>query len=189
MLSELPKLADKAFILGFFLPTLLFVLAGAGICYDQPWAKTLLAAASQKDGWDSLAFFVLAVWVLAVLLMMVNQIELQILEGYTWPLSKIAFLRKGERERFERESKPFQQLNNEWKAEGDNFPEDKKRKWEKLRQELLRNFLSILAITCRRASATPFAHSKSIQNKSMAPTAFRSGFIFRRSCRRIFKPR
>jgi len=140
MLSELPKLADKAFILGFFLPTLLFVLAGAGICYDQPWAKTLLAAASQKDGWDSLAFFVLAVWVLAVLLMMVNQIELQILEGYTWPLSKIAFLRKGERERFERESKPFQQLNNEWKAEGDNFPEDKKRKWEKLRQELVKKF-------------------------------------------------
>lgn len=140
MLSELPKLADKAFILGFFLPTLLFVLAVAGVFHDQTWAQTLLTAASQKDGWDSLVFFALAVWVLAVLLMMVNQIELQILEGYTWPLSKMEFLRRRERKRFERQSKPFQQLNNEWKTAGNGFPEDKKRRWENLRKDLVKKF-------------------------------------------------
>src|SRR5579863_1994780 len=100
MLSSLPKLADKAFIIGFFLPTLLFVLSVSALFYDQPWAATLAKMATQKEGWDQLAYFVLTVWVLSVFLMMFNLIELQILEGYRWPVSKISRLKNAEVARF-----------------------------------------------------------------------------------------
>lgn len=36
MLSELPKLADKAFVLGFFLPTVLFALGAAELFTINP---------------------------------------------------------------------------------------------------------------------------------------------------------
>src|SRR6185369_14460844 len=100
MLSTLPKLAEKAFILGFFLPTLLFVLALAGLYAESPWAKKLLDVASTKDGWDSLAYFAVAVWGLSVLLMMANHSQFQILEGYRWPISKISRFKRREQERF-----------------------------------------------------------------------------------------
>jgi hypothetical protein len=122
MLSTLPKLADKAFVLGFFLPTLLFVVAVAGIYCDQLWAKTLLGAALKEDGWESLAYFVLAVWVLAVLLMMINRVQFQILDGNRWPISKMAFLRQREQKRFDDKYASYQQLHAEWERQGATFP-------------------------------------------------------------------
>jgi hypothetical protein len=140
MLSTLPKLAEKAFILGFFLPTLLFVLAVAALYHDHPWAMKLLAAASQKDGWDSLAYFVVAVWALSVLLMMANHAQFQILEGYRGPFSKISLFQRRERRRFETKEIPFRVLNAEWKRLGDAFPQDDKKEWLRLRRELVREF-------------------------------------------------
>ena len=65
MLSSLPKLADKAFILGFFLLTLLFVIAFVALFYDQPWAEAWLGSAADAAKWDTFAYFVLSVWLLA----------------------------------------------------------------------------------------------------------------------------
>jgi hypothetical protein len=140
MLSSLPKLADKAFILGFFLPTLLFVLVIAALFYDQPWTKQLFEAASQKDGWDKFAYFVLVVWVFSILLMMINLIELQILEGYRWPVSKISRFKRAEVERFRPRHERFTALNNDWARLGDAFPADSKAEWEKLRKDLIKEF-------------------------------------------------
>lgn len=139
MLSTLPKLADKAFILGFFLPTFLFVLAITWLFYDQPWAAAWLAAASKKDGWDSLAYFVVAVWGVSVLLMMINDLQLKILEGYHWPVSKISFLRRREQARFQSKKNRADELTAQWAIQ-DDFPDDSKRELAKLLRELARDF-------------------------------------------------
>jgi len=140
MLGELPKLADKAFILGFFLPTFLFALALAGLFHDQPWGKTLLDAAGQTGGWDALLYFVLAVWGCAVLLMMVNHTELQILEGYRWPVSKISMFRRSEERRFARKQARADELARQWDEQGDAFPKEQLKELAGLQRELVQQF-------------------------------------------------
>jgi len=140
MLSTLPNLANKAFLLGFFLPTFLFVLALAGLFHDQPWAGAWLAAASQKDGWDALAYFVVAVWGFSVLLMMVNDLQLKTLEGYRWPVSKMSIFRRREEARFARKKTRSDELTEQWKTQDDAFPDDSKRELPDLLRELAREF-------------------------------------------------
>lgn len=96
----------------------------------------MLAAASEKDGWDSLVYFVLIVWALAVFLMMINHAQLQILEGYRGPLA--ALLGRCEQRRFEDKYAAYQQLVAAWNKQGDAFQS----KGEANRQlrELLRQF-------------------------------------------------
>ncbi|MEA2877964.1 MAG: hypothetical protein QOF14_3160 [Hyphomicrobiales bacterium] len=140
MLSSLPKLADKAFILGFFLPTLLFVICLIALFSDQEWTKTVLQAAFEKDAWDKLAYFVLAVWSLSVLLMMTNHLQFRLLEGYLKPISGIGWFRKREAARFKEKNERFGELNDEWKRLGNKFPEERKREWLKARADLVRAF-------------------------------------------------
>src|ERR1043165_736211 len=140
MLSSLPKLADKAFILGFFLPTLLFVVCLVALFSDQGWTRTLLQAAFEKDAWDKFAYFVLGVWSLSVLLMMTNHLQFRLLEGYLKPISSIGWLRKREAARFKAKNDDFTKLNDEWKRLGDKFPEERKLEWLKARADLVRAF-------------------------------------------------
>jgi hypothetical protein len=141
MLSALPNLANKAFLLGFFLPTFLFVIVLAQLYYYEPWATAWLAAASGKSGtWDSLAYFVVAVWGVSVLLMMINDLQFKMLEGYRFPLSKLPWLWRGERQRFQERNDSFQTLNDQWGAQGDAFPQASRREWERLRRDLVKDF-------------------------------------------------
>jgi hypothetical protein len=118
MISMLPKLADKAFILGFFLPTLLFVLVAAQLYYQQPWALAIMATAKEEKGWDSLAYFVLTVWVLSLLLMMVNHTLMQMLEGYYGPLAKIPCFKRGEERRLDDMHRRYTELKNQLAPQG-----------------------------------------------------------------------
>lgn len=140
MLSTLPNLANKAFILGFFLPTFLFVLAVAALYHDQSWAQTILGAASKDNSWDSLAYFVLAVWGVSALLMMVNDLQLKILEGYRWPVSKMSFLRQREEARFQHMKNTADELARQRKIQHGAFPAVKMREWAKLLRELAYQF-------------------------------------------------
>jgi hypothetical protein len=140
MLSSLPKLADKAFILGFFVPTLLFVTAVTALFPEQDWAKGFLSAATEKDGWDKFAYFILMVWVLSIFLMMFNLVELQILEGYRWPISKISHFKRMEESRCNVRNAPFAALDRAWQAAGDAFPADQRDEWGNLRYQLVREF-------------------------------------------------
>jgi hypothetical protein len=101
MLSTLPKLADKSFILGFFLPSLLFIAALLALFVDIPWAKTTLDAATDASSLEKLVVFIIAVWILAVLMLLVNRVQYQILEGIRWPVSKLRGLKIGQTEALE----------------------------------------------------------------------------------------
>ncbi|ABE30550.1 hypothetical protein DR64_116 [Paraburkholderia xenovorans LB400] len=85
MFSALTKLADKPFIVGYFLPVLL-----AAICFvytaPESYLPTLKDLSKTKDIGD-LTFFVLAVWTFSVLLTEGNYWMYRALEGYFGPLN------------------------------------------------------------------------------------------------------
>lgn len=85
MLSTLPKLADRAFIIGFLLPALLFAAGMIWIFGDPDQLRDLLRSA--KDDTAGLLLMLGAVWLLSVLLLIVNHALYRCLEGYLPPLS------------------------------------------------------------------------------------------------------
>jgi hypothetical protein len=85
MLSTLPKLADRAFIIGFLLPALVFSALGLWLFGDPDQVRDLLKIA--KEDTAQLLLMLGGVWLLSVLLLIVNQALYRCLEGYIPPLS------------------------------------------------------------------------------------------------------
>lgn len=83
MFSGLSKLADKAFVLGFFLPALLGILGFMIANYDLPLVCRAVRSAlvSGKDVTDLFAVIAI-VWIFAVFLTATNHWTYQLLEGY-----------------------------------------------------------------------------------------------------------
>ncbi|SDD96681.1 hypothetical protein [Paraburkholderia lycopersici] len=91
MFSGLSKLADKSFILGFFLPALVGVLAFVALNRDVgPFAK-LFQGSMQDRTFANLTVMLLVVWTLSVLLMAGSHWMYRVLEGYAWPLNRPGF--------------------------------------------------------------------------------------------------
>lgn len=86
MFSSLSKLADKSFILGFFLPALIgisgVVFANRDVKPFKFWFEASVAATAKID---DLAVALVVVWLFAVLLLAFNHLAFRLLEGYVWP--------------------------------------------------------------------------------------------------------
>ncbi|USU18838.1 hypothetical protein [Paraburkholderia fungorum] len=89
MLSGLTKLLDKAFVLGFFLPSLLGIL---GFLYANrdvsAFCELLNRATADSKELGNLVSVLALVWVFAILLMVLNSPIYKVLEGYVWPLRR-----------------------------------------------------------------------------------------------------
>lgn len=136
MLSTLPKLADKAFVVGFFLPTLLFGLAVLALLSDlQPLGELLSALIDAKV--EKILYFALAVWTIAVFISLVNTLQYRILEGYIWPLANCSWLKAREQTRFDTLNKRVGELNAMRGEAGNRLDSSVKlelqRKWIQLR--------------------------------------------------------
>ena len=92
MFSSLPKLADRAFVVGYLLPMLLFVFALVALFADQPLVQKLVS--SEAQGWDKIVGLVVAVWTAAVFLQFINTSLIKFLEGYTYPVKGWRWLKK-----------------------------------------------------------------------------------------------
>jgi hypothetical protein len=88
MLSPLTKIADRAFILSAFLPTLLLAVCLLVLFRDHSLAQTWIKALVAKDP-GSAVFLLFAVWLIAVFMLALNYWLYQFLEGYMFP-SRIA---------------------------------------------------------------------------------------------------
>ncbi|RKP46003.1 hypothetical protein [Trinickia fusca] len=88
MFSGLSKLADKSFVLGFFLPALVGTVVFLWLNRDIEPFKTLLTEAAEDKTFSNLTVMLLSVWTLAVLLMAGNHWMYRVLEGYVWPLKQ-----------------------------------------------------------------------------------------------------
>lgn len=142
MLSALPKLADKAFVVGFFLPVLLFSLAFLALFLDVPSFSNIMRSISKTEDLEKLAYATLAVWLLSILLLMINHVQYRLLEGYVWPLNRISRLRARERDRFLADKKRIDELTEEWKRIGDGFPPQQQRERDRLLRTFVRAFPS-----------------------------------------------
>lgn len=131
MLSTLPKLADKAFIIGFFFPSLLFVVFLMLVFSDVPLVSDAL---KDKEAFEKLAYFAVAVWALAVFLAMSNHIQFQILEGYRWPVSHISSFKYRQEEKFDELKASVDSMASDWKRQGDGYPAGLQSEHDALRQ-------------------------------------------------------
>lgn len=120
MLSALPKIADRNFVIGFFLPSLLFTIAGLAVFSDHARVRSLIEALTAKDLQEA-AFLLVAVWVLSVLMLTVNHPLYRLLEGYSWPFSRLARTRERYKERLRLAQEERRTLYSRWMAEGDGF--------------------------------------------------------------------
>jgi hypothetical protein len=134
MLSTLPKLADRTFVLGFFLPTLLFTIAAlllfSHVSDIGEWLKSLTA----KDLTTG-AYLLLAVWVGALLLLILNHWWYQVLEGYNLPEPLCTCLRQKKQERWRKHLAEIKQLHDRYRFEEDRFPSELLDRSKKLQQE------------------------------------------------------
>jgi hypothetical protein len=137
MLSSLPKLADRSFILGFFLPTLLFAVVLLVLFRDQRLPKEWLDAMADKE-LKSAVYLLLVVWAFAVVLFILNDWLYRFLEGYAFPFPDwlADWLKGRNRRRLRKCLGKIDELYNKW-ANG-TITEDEKENYAKLRQELLK---------------------------------------------------
>jgi hypothetical protein len=113
MLSTIPKLADKSFILGFVLPVFLVVLVGLWLFSDVPPIDTLLNVASHGDSLEKLVSVVISIWTLSILMLTFNHAQFQILEGYRWPLSRWTSRKERHRRRYQEMAQRLRALRAE----------------------------------------------------------------------------
>jgi hypothetical protein len=100
MLSPLPKIADRAFILAAFLPTLLLAVCLLTLFRDHSLAQTWIKALMAKDP-GSAVFLLFAVWIIAVFMLALNYWLYRFLEGYMFPSWIADRLKKRNRHRLQ----------------------------------------------------------------------------------------
>lgn len=88
MFSGLSKLADKSFVLGFFLPALLGVVVIIALLHDLRPLSPIIGDVTKLQSFSDLTVVLLVVWTLSVLLMAGSHWMYRVLEGYAWPLKQ-----------------------------------------------------------------------------------------------------
>jgi hypothetical protein len=136
VLSSLPKLADRAFVLGALLPTLLFGVTLLFFFHDQKPVSLFVDALTDKDIGKG-AYLLLAVWAGAVLILMMNLPLYRFLEGYTLPKWLAKPLQERHRKRLGMAIKEIQSLYDLWAQTGINFPADKLERYQTARRNLV----------------------------------------------------
>src|SRR5262249_37089245 len=111
----------KAFIVGSFLPALLFALVGMVLFSDIPWVADYLKVSETGKAVEKLVYLLLGVWTLAVLMVLVNRLQYRLLEGYLWPVSKLTMLMESEKQTFTNLNKRLKELRAERKADPKHF--------------------------------------------------------------------
>ena len=116
MLSGLPNIADKNFIVGFFLPVVVALFIAAWTFPDIAILAPLRSAEDKTLG--DLAWLVLAVWTLSVVLLTTNHLQYRFLEGYLPPISWFGCMRTWHHWRFDRIANRRRSIQQQWKAAG-----------------------------------------------------------------------
>jgi hypothetical protein len=82
MLSSVSKLADKAFVIGFLLPSLVFLVVYGQVFGCPCRFAALCSALHSEEPFAELTYFALIVWLGAVLLLALNYFVYRLYEGY-----------------------------------------------------------------------------------------------------------
>jgi len=162
VLSSLPKLADRSFIIGFFLPSLLFCLAVLVTSRDHPAVEQLVEKLAAKDIGNGV-FVLVGVWVSGVVMLVINHPLYRFLEGYTWPLSKLEAARERYRRRLRRAKAEVRTLAQRWAKAGDSFPEAELKRYQRVQSTVLARLPS------RESDVMPTAFGNAIKAFEIYP--------------------
>lgn len=121
MLATLPKLADRSFIIGFLLPSLLFALVLLLQFNDYAGAGPMLKGMLDEDVAGAVLFGI-AVWVLGLVMMVLNLWLYRMLEGYLPPLGWFGKCRARHVAAHRKAREDAWALRERWSREGDAFP-------------------------------------------------------------------
>jgi hypothetical protein len=120
--AGLPKLADKAFVIGFLVPVLLAVFATLIGFGEFPWVVETTRALAAANDFSKLTLSAAAVIVVALVLLLANRPMYRALEGYVGPLSA-RWLRERALQRWSRLDQDLWDLRAKATAAKDGTPE------------------------------------------------------------------
>ena len=146
MLSTIPKLADKSFIIGYLFPIIVFLLSLFFLFHDLLFFSTINDIILSDRKFEKLLYSTLVVWGFAIVLLTLNQTLFQLVEGYIWPIPQLMrFMGSPELRRFRKKSKQLEDLKQEWRtaiAVGLKFPDASEREHDELSMQLVTQFPS-----------------------------------------------
>lgn len=114
MFSELPKLFERNFAIGFFLPTAVFVAINLFALLPESVLFSKLLIFLKKDILIGTTITGLTVWLCAVFLLVLNRDIYRILEGYGI-LNPARFFGYFERKHYQKINQDLSDLNKKWK--------------------------------------------------------------------------
>jgi hypothetical protein len=133
MLTSLPKLADRSFVLGTFIPTMLFAVALLLEFNDRPESADLLQALAKKDFGQAI-YLLFAVWACAVFVLMLNYPIYRFLEGYMFPSWLAEPLKNNAKYRHKKYMEDIEAIYRQYERQQFLVPEEEK-KYSLLRQK------------------------------------------------------
>ncbi|MGH7116969.1 MAG: hypothetical protein ACREE9_21055 [Stellaceae bacterium] len=137
MLGSLPKLFDKNFVIGFYLPTLLALIATAWAFPNLTVLDSVRSLSVSEKKLEDITYLAVIVWVIAVLMMSTNYTQYRLLEGYLPPVSWLIVLRRWHRWRFHRLACQYDALTSDWEKAGKGFPQRKQDRASKMKKRLV----------------------------------------------------
>ena len=110
MFAGLPKLADRNFVVGFLLPTLVAAVATLFLFRGTPLTDPIYDDLFRQKSFTDLTLVALGVWTIATLLVLVNNGVYRLLEGYVGPFDSKAWRRRMRR-RYSTELRSLKRTN------------------------------------------------------------------------------
>jgi hypothetical protein len=140
MFSELPKLFDRNFTIGYFLPVSLFIAASAFLWGYWSKIQTVLTGNASLEAalivFDA-TLIVLTAWIIGVLFMVLNREIYRILEGYG-NLNPLRLLQGRVESEFRKKRDRLRWLDNEYSKQ--SFTEKLRKERNTLMKELANNY-------------------------------------------------
>jgi hypothetical protein len=152
MLSSLPKLADRAFIIGFLLPAVLFLVGFYVVFSDIEAVAKAAEAAFAKEALETFVFAAVVAWLLAISLSILNHGLLRAFEGYRFPIRRF---KAKQIKSFREINAKITELDKQWSDMGRAFPAEK----QKQHALLLRAFVSTFPSEERLVLSTRFGNA------------------------------
>lgn len=140
MYSTLSKLADRNFIIGFFLPALLGALTLLSVFGNVPAIGAIGKQIGSATSLTDLTYFVVGVWAAAIALQSLNYAFYRMLEGYTLPLKWIPWFRGAHVARYRSLMQKKQDLNDAWRQLGKDFPAARQSELESITRTLVTSY-------------------------------------------------
>lgn len=110
MLSSLGTIFDKAFIVGFMLPTILFFTALSSAVPGFDLFGVRLSALTQENA-PNVAYAILVIWIMSLLLSIANMRLYRVFEGYYWPSPMAEAGKKIQLDRFQALVQEYEKLS------------------------------------------------------------------------------